>query len=119
MRFLSWLVTTALALAAAAWIVDGIRFSGPREGLEEIQEKIVPLLLVALILGVVTSFVKTVLTILPTREGSAGGRGRVVTMTGSCDGVEGLRPQCPRRGAVEPVLRGRPGSRSGTVQGHP
>jgi len=32
--------------------------------MEEIQEKILPLLLVALILGVVTSFVKPVLTIL-------------------------------------------------------
>jgi putative membrane protein len=63
-RFLTWLVTTAVALAAATWIMDGIRFTGPRHGMEEIQEKILPLLLVALILGVVTSFVKPVLTIL-------------------------------------------------------
>ncbi|MDQ4051969.1 MAG: phage holin family protein [Actinomycetota bacterium] len=61
---LSWLITTAVALAAAAWIMDGIRFTGPRHGLAEVEEKILPLLLVALILGVVTSFVKPVLTIL-------------------------------------------------------
>ena len=64
MRFLSWLITTAIALAAAAWVMDGIRFTGPRNGMAEIEEKILPLLLVALILGVVTSFVKPVLTIL-------------------------------------------------------
>ena len=64
MRFLSWLVTTAIALAAAAWVMDGIRFTGPRHGMAEIEEKILPLLLVALILGVVTSLVKPVLTIL-------------------------------------------------------
>ena len=64
MRFLSWLITTAIALAAAAWVMDGIRFTGPRHGMAEIEEKILPLLLVALILGVVTSFVKPVLTIL-------------------------------------------------------
>ena len=64
MRFLTWLLTTAISLAVAAWIVDGIRFLGPRSGSAEIQEKIVPLLLVALILGVVTSLVKPVLTVL-------------------------------------------------------
>jgi putative membrane protein len=64
MRFLSWLVTTALAVAAAAWLLDGIRFSGPTEWPDEFTEKLVPLLLVALILGVVTSFVKPILTIL-------------------------------------------------------
>jgi putative membrane protein len=63
-RFLSWLVTTAIALAVAAWLIDGIRFTGPTHGGAEIKHKIVPLLLVALILGVVTSFVKPVLTIL-------------------------------------------------------
>ena len=63
-RFLSWLVTTAVALAVAALLVDGIRFTGPVHGQEEIEHKLVPLLLVALILGVVTSFVKPVLTIL-------------------------------------------------------
>src|SRR3954451_15250263 len=64
MRFLSWLVTTAVALAVATLLIDGIRFSGPIHGQEEIQHKLVPLLLVSLIFGVITSFVKPVLTIL-------------------------------------------------------
>jgi putative membrane protein len=63
-RFLTWLVTTAIALAVATWLVDGIRFTGPIHGQAELKHKLVPLLLVALILGVVTSFVKPVLTIL-------------------------------------------------------
>jgi putative membrane protein len=64
MRFLSWLVTTAIAVAVAAWLLDGIRFTGPRQWPDEFTEKLVPLLLVALILGVVTSLVKPILTIL-------------------------------------------------------
>jgi putative membrane protein len=64
MRFLSWLVTTALAVAAAAWLLDGIRFRGPTQWPDEFTEKLLPLLLVALILGIVTSFVKPILTIL-------------------------------------------------------
>jgi putative membrane protein len=63
-RFLTWLVTTAIALAIAAWLVEGIRFTGPVHGEAELKHKLVPLLLVALILGVVTSFVKPILTIL-------------------------------------------------------
>jgi putative membrane protein len=63
-RFLSWLVTTALALAVATLLIDGIYFEGPVHGQEEIEHKLVPLLLVALILGVITSFVKPILTIL-------------------------------------------------------
>jgi len=63
-RFLTWLVTTALALAVATLLIDGISFEGPVHGQEEIQDKLVPLLLVALIFGVITSFVKPVLTIL-------------------------------------------------------
>lgn len=64
MRFLSWLITTAIALAVAAWLIDGIRFTGPVNGQAEIKHKLIPLLVVALILGVVSSFVKPVLTIL-------------------------------------------------------
>lgn len=63
-RFLSWLVTTAIALAVATLLIDGIYFDGPVHGQREIEEKLLPLILVALILGVVTSFVKPVLTIL-------------------------------------------------------
>ncbi|MDN4173302.1 phage holin family protein [Nocardioides sp. SOB77] len=64
MRFVSWLLTTAVALATAAWLVDGVRFTGPSSGTAELEHKWLPLLLVALILGVVTSVVKPVLTLL-------------------------------------------------------
>src|SRR3954462_459235 len=64
MRFLSWLGTTAVAVAAPTLLIDGISLSGPVHGQEEIKHKLVPLLLVSLILGVITSFVKPVLTIL-------------------------------------------------------
>ena len=64
MRFLSWLLTTAVALAVATLLIDGIYFTGPVHGQEEIEHKLVPLLLVALIFGVITSFVKPILTFL-------------------------------------------------------
>jgi putative membrane protein len=64
MRFLTWLVTSAVALAVAAWLFDGIRFTGPIHGTAEIKHKLLPLLIVALILGIVSSLVKPVLTIL-------------------------------------------------------
>lgn len=64
MRFLTWLVSNAVALAVAAWIFEGIWFEGARHGSAEIQDKLVPLLVVALILGVVSAFVKPVLQIL-------------------------------------------------------
>ncbi|WP_372734783.1 phage holin family protein [Nocardioides sp.] len=64
MRFISWLVTTAVSVAVAAWLIDGIKFTGPKQWPDEFTEKLLPLLMVALILGVVTSFVKPILTIL-------------------------------------------------------
>ena len=64
MRFLSWLVTTAIALAVATWALDGIYFDGPTSGQAEIQHKLLPLLGVALIQGVITAFVKPVLKVL-------------------------------------------------------
>ena len=64
MRFLTWLLTTAIALATAAWLIDGIRFTGPDSGTAEIQEKLLPLILVSLLLGLISSLVKPVLTIL-------------------------------------------------------
>jgi putative membrane protein len=63
-RTVSWLVTNALALAAAAWLFDGIRFAGPTTGSAEIQEKLLPLLAVAIILGLVSATVKPVLKFL-------------------------------------------------------
>ncbi len=64
MRIVLRLISTALALAVAAWLFDGISFSGPSRGTEELTEKLLPLLLVAAILGLVTSFVKPLLVIL-------------------------------------------------------
>lgn len=64
MRFLTWLLTSANALAVATLLFDGIRFTGPSQGQAEIEHKLLPLLGVALILGVVSSLVKPVLTIL-------------------------------------------------------
>ncbi len=64
MRFLTWLLTNAVALALAAALFDGIRFGGADRGQAEITEKLLPLLLVALILGAVSSFVKPILQIL-------------------------------------------------------
>ena len=64
MRFLTWLLTNAVALALAAALLDGIHFTGSDRGQAELLDKLVPLLLVALIMGVVTSFVKPILTIL-------------------------------------------------------
>jgi putative membrane protein len=64
-RLLAWLLTNAPAVAVAAWLLDGIRFDGPSSPFgDELQEKILPLLLVALILGLVTSFVEPVVKIL-------------------------------------------------------
>jgi putative membrane protein len=63
-RFLTWLLTNAAALALATALFDGIRLAGPDKGQAEITGKILPLLLVALILGVVTSLVKPILKIL-------------------------------------------------------
>jgi len=62
MRFVSWLLATAAAVAVASWLVNGIYFTGPTSGWEELRHKLVPLLLVALILGVVSSFVKPIVT---------------------------------------------------------
>ena len=63
-RFLTWWATSAIALAVAAQLFDGIRFTGPAHGQAELQEKILPLLGVALILAVNGSLVKPVLTVL-------------------------------------------------------
>jgi putative membrane protein len=64
MRFLLRVLVTAAALAVAAWLIDGIRFDGPSHGWDEVREKIVPLLLVALLLSLINSFVRPILAIL-------------------------------------------------------
>lgn len=62
MRFLAWLLTHAIALAVAAQLFTGIGFDGPTHGTEEIRHKILPLVGVALIMGVVNAIVKPILT---------------------------------------------------------
>ncbi|WP_181309843.1 phage holin family protein [Nocardioides campestrisoli] len=65
MRFLSWLIATALAVAAAAWLFDGISFSGASEPFSaELQDKIGPLLAVSLIFGVVNILLGNLLKLL-------------------------------------------------------
>ena len=64
LRFLSRWAITAAALALAAQLIDGIWFEGPRSGQAELEEKIVPLLIVALISCAITIFVKPILTLL-------------------------------------------------------
>jgi putative membrane protein len=62
--FLARWAITSVALALAAQVMDGIRFNGPASGQPELEEKILPLLGVALILSLVTAFVKPALVIL-------------------------------------------------------
>ncbi|WP_210439202.1 phage holin family protein [Nocardioides xinjiangensis] len=64
MRFVTWLLTYAAGLAVAAQLLAGISFEGPDSGQAELQEKIVPLLLVALILGLVSTFVEPVVKLV-------------------------------------------------------
>lgn len=63
-RFLSWLAVNAVALAVVLWLIRGIHLAGPRHGGAEITHKLVPLLVVAAILGAVSAVVKPVLTLL-------------------------------------------------------
>lgn len=62
MRFVTWLLTTAVGVAVATWLFNDIYFTGPTSGQAEFTHKLVPLLLVALILGFVSSFVRPVVT---------------------------------------------------------
>ncbi len=61
-RFLAWLLTHAIALAVAARLFSGISFDGPDSGVDELKHKFLPLLAVALIMGLVNSIVKPVMT---------------------------------------------------------
>lgn len=64
MRLVTWLLTNAAALAVAAWLIPGIHFDGPSSGNAELQEKVVPVLIVALIMGLVSAIVEPVVKIL-------------------------------------------------------
>jgi putative membrane protein len=61
-RFVTWLLTTAAGVAVATWVFHGIYVTGPHSGSEEFKHKLLPLLLVALILGLVSNFVRPVVT---------------------------------------------------------
>jgi putative membrane protein len=61
-RFVTWLLATAAGVAVATWLIDGIFFTGPSSGQEELKHKLLPLLLVALILGIVSNCVRPVVT---------------------------------------------------------
>jgi putative membrane protein len=64
LRFTGWLLTNAVALAVTAQLFDDIGFGGASSGSAELQDKIGPLLFVALILGIVNSFVRPILNLL-------------------------------------------------------
>lgn len=64
MRFLSWLAVNAVALAVVLWLIPGIHLAGPSHGTAEIKHKLIPLLVVAVILGAVSMVIKPILTIL-------------------------------------------------------
>lgn len=59
MRILVWLVTNVAALAAATWLVDGIRVGGATR-----QDEAVPLVVAAVILGLVNSFARPLVRLL-------------------------------------------------------
>lgn len=59
MKFLIWVVVNALALAVAIFVLDGIRLTG-----DSTQDKVVTLVLVALIFGVVNAFIGPVVKLL-------------------------------------------------------
>lgn len=61
MRFLLRLIVTALATAAAVWLVPGIHLTGT-----DTTDKVVTLLLVALIFGVVNAIIKPLATLVST-----------------------------------------------------
>jgi putative membrane protein len=63
-RFLTWLLTTAIAIATATWLFEDIFFEGATTWPQELEDKIIPLILVSLIFGIVTWIVKPIVTIL-------------------------------------------------------
>ncbi|WP_028659805.1 phage holin family protein [Nocardioides insulae] len=65
MRLIAWLLTNVIALAVATWMLDGIWFAGPTGDFQaEFEEKWLPLVIVALILGLVSAVVKPVVKLL-------------------------------------------------------
>lgn len=62
MGFLVKILAYAAGLAAASWLLSGIRFNGPINGSAEVQEKVLPLLGVALILTLINTFIRPILS---------------------------------------------------------
>lgn len=64
-RFLGWLISNAVAVAAAAWLFDSIYFgTAAQTDAQEWSDKLGPLLFVALIVGVVNAVVKPIINLL-------------------------------------------------------
>jgi putative membrane protein len=63
LKFIGWLATNVVALGAACVIFDGIGFTGS-SGWGEVSDNVWSLLFVALILGIVNSFVSPVIKFL-------------------------------------------------------
>ena len=59
MKFLAWAVVNALALAAATWLLDGIRLTDRAD-----EDRVLTLVLVALVFGVVNAVVAPVVKLL-------------------------------------------------------
>ncbi len=59
MKFLIWLAVNVLALGAAAWLFDGITLTGDTN-----TDKLLTLILVGLIFGLITSFVRPIVRLL-------------------------------------------------------
>lgn len=59
MRFLLWVFVNALALAVAAWLIEGIRVTGATTG-----DQVLTLIVVALIFGVINAFLAPIIKLL-------------------------------------------------------
>lgn len=59
MKFLIWVLVNATALAVATWLLDGITLTG-----SSTEERLLTLLLVALIFGVINAFIAPVIKLL-------------------------------------------------------
>ena len=59
MKFIIWVVVNALALAAAAWLLDGIRLTDRAS-----EDRLITLVLVALIFGVINAVVRPIVKTL-------------------------------------------------------
>jgi putative membrane protein len=63
LKFIGWLATNVIALAAACVIFDGIGFEGS-SGWDEVTDNFWALLFVGLLLGIVNSFVSPIIKFL-------------------------------------------------------